>query len=87
MEIIQLIFWRGRFYKSISLTKNETIKTLILETDNENNHHLLTALVKRLGIKSSEKSGETIDEHIQLSKRLLGSCQSEKSNNEIVNEI
>ena len=84
-EIIQLIFWRGRFYKSVSLTKNETIKTLILETDNENDHRLLTELVKRLGIKSSEKSGETIDEQLQLFKRLFGSWQSEKSGNEIVN--
>ena len=44
---------------------------LILET--ENDHHLLRELVKRLGIKFSEKSGETIDEQIQLFKRLFGS--------------
>jgi hypothetical protein len=63
------------------------MKTLILETDNENDYHLLTELVKRLGIKFSEKSSETIDEQAQLFKRLFGSWQSEKSGNEIVNEI
>ena len=64
------------------------MKTLILETDNENDYNLLTELVKRLGIKFSEKvSGETIDEQAQLFKRLFGSWQSEKSGNEIVNEI
>ena len=63
------------------------MKTLILETDNENDYHLLTELVKRLGIKFSEKSNETIDEQAQLFKRLFGSWQSEKSGNEIVNEI
>lgn len=63
------------------------MKTLILETDNENDYHLLTELVKRLGIKFSEKSNETIDEQAQLFKRLFGSWQSEKSGNEIVDEI
>jgi hypothetical protein len=38
------------------------MKTLILETDNENDYYLLTELVKRLGIKFSEKETETIDE-------------------------
>ena len=63
------------------------MKTLILETDNENDYHLLTELVKRLGIKFSEKNTETIDEQAQLFKRLFGSWKSEKSGNEIVNEI
>lgn len=63
------------------------MKTLILETDNENDYHLLTELVKRLGIKFSEKNSATIDEQAQLFKRLFGSWQSEKSGNEIVNEI
>ena len=63
------------------------MKTLILETDNENDYHSLTELVKRLGIKFSEKSSETIDKQTQLLKRLFGSWQSEKSGNEIVNEI
>jgi hypothetical protein len=63
------------------------MKTLILETDNENDYHLLTELVKRMGIKFSEKSSETIDEQAQLLKRLFGSWQSEKSGSEIVEEI
>ena len=63
------------------------MKTLILETDNENDYHLLTELVKRLGIKFSEKSSETNDEQALLFKRLFGSWQSEKSGNELVDEI
>jgi hypothetical protein len=63
------------------------MKTLILETDNENDYYLLTELVKRLGIKFSEKNSETIDEQAQLFKRLFGSWQSEKSGDELVNEI
>lgn len=63
------------------------MKTLILETDNENDYHLLTELVKRMGIKFSEKSSETIDEQGQLFKRLFGSWQSENSGSEIVEEI
>ena len=63
------------------------MKTLILEIDNENDYHLLTKLVKRLGIKFSKKKSETIDEQAQLFKRLFGSWQSEKSGNELVKEI
>jgi hypothetical protein len=63
------------------------MKTLILETDNENDYYLLTELVKRLGIKFSEKETETIDEQAQLFRRLFGSWQSEKSGNELVKEI
>ena len=47
-------------------------KTLILETDNENDYHLLTELVKRLGIKFSKKNSATIDEQAQVFKRLFG---------------
>jgi len=63
------------------------MKTLILETENENDYYLLTELVKRLGIKFSEKNSETIDEQAQLFKRLFGSWQSEQSGDELVNEI
>jgi hypothetical protein len=63
------------------------MKTLILETDNENDYYLLTELVKRLGIKFSEKETETIDEQAQLFRRLFGSWQSEKPGNELVKEI
>jgi hypothetical protein len=49
------------------------MKTLILEIDNENDYHLLTKLVKRLGIKFSEKESETIHAQAQLFKKLSGS--------------
>jgi hypothetical protein len=58
-----------------------------LQTENENDYYLLTELVKRLGIKFSEKNSETIDEQAQLFKRLFGSWQSEQSGDELVNEI